>query len=96
MCDYYARCQIIANHAQTGGGGQQHVKGRVVEAGWAGACLLENPGSPTSRWFDPGVDYMEYGAENIDVEAMAARFHERVVIEHHPSVFWHKALELLK
>ena len=104
MCDYYSRCRIITNHAQTGGGRQQHVKGRVVEAGWAGACLLENVGSPTSRWFEPGVDYLEYSdpasaaaeAQRSDVEMIAAGFRERVTTEHHPSVFWRDVLGLVK
>ena len=36
------------------------VKGRVVESGLAGALLLETKGAPTSYWFRPGLDYLEY------------------------------------
>lgn len=96
-------CQtkLTINNARTGTGEHMQVKGRVVEAGMAGCCLLEMRGSPTSLWFEPGVDYLEYGdvdeaarvAENTPDEVLreiAARFRYRTLSEHHPGVFWGK------
>lgn len=91
MCD----ARVAFNFPESGSGQVSHVKGRVVEAGFAGCVLLERVGSPTADWFERGVDYLEYtdpdsaraAAEGADPE-MARRFHDRVVREHHPAVFW--------
>jgi hypothetical protein len=50
---------MVLNIAYTGSGGRFHVKGRVTEAGYAGALLLEPAMSPTRRWFPPH-SYMKY------------------------------------
>ena len=98
LCD----SQIILNGADNGTGNRQHVKGRVIEAGFAGCCLFESRGSPTNRWFVPGQEYFEYdGAQevanilnsNSDFEITAVRFHNSIVREHHPKVFWGKVLD---
>lgn len=101
MAVFMSNAKIIVNSPMNGSGTGDHVKGRVVETGFAGACLLERAGSPTSRWFRAGVDYLEYtdpdsavvalqaAAENDGhVRTIAERFAARVRTEHHPRVFW--------
>ena len=48
---FIRRCRMILNTSWTGTGLEHHVKGRVVEAGWAKCCLLESAGSPIGDWF---------------------------------------------
>jgi hypothetical protein len=101
MAAFLCRCKVVPNAPESGHQGYDHVKGRVVEAGMAGACLLERTTPATARWFTPGVEYVEYAQmsearnrlewiRNNDAEAqqIAQRFHGRVVREHHPEVFW--------
>lgn len=77
------------------------VKGRVIESGLAGACLLENKGAPTDGWFTPGVEYLEYGdqfeAEQIirrlenepaETQAIGDALRRRILAEHTPKHFW--------
>jgi hypothetical protein len=52
--------KIALNMAWSGMETCLHVKGRVLEYGFAGCCLLENRGSWAKEWFTPGVDYIEY------------------------------------
>lgn len=108
--DLYAslgNCKVSINFAKSNGTGNMfHVKGRVVETGFAGACLLERKNPHTAHWFDPNVDYFEYenlsdavqkiewAKENTSLlETMARKFHDRVVTEHHPSIFWKGVFE---
>lgn len=51
--NFMKRCQIILNVSNTGSGLSHHIKGRVLEAGFANCALLESAGSPISRWFPP-------------------------------------------
>jgi hypothetical protein len=99
MCDI----KVMPNFPYTGTARFLHVKGRVVEAGFAGCLVLELRGAPTDHWFTPGIDYLEYDSVDdlrmileerpVDFELMAARFHDRVVTEHHPAVFWRRVLD---
>jgi len=52
--DFMKRCRIILNISFTGTGHAHHIKGRVLEAGWAGCALLESEGSPIAEWFPEG------------------------------------------
>ncbi len=56
---FIKRCQMVLNIAYTGSGHRFHVKGRVTEAGYAGAALLEPAGSPIRHWF-PASAYIAY------------------------------------
>lgn len=47
---FMRRCRMILNVSYTGSQQAHHIKGRVLEAGWAGACLLEMEGSPIGEW----------------------------------------------
>ncbi len=96
--------KITLNFAQTGTGKYLHVKGRVVEAGFAGSTVLETKGSPLKEWgFVPGEDYFEYeGLEDLVdflknvpdelVEKMASKFTVKMTVDHNPWIFWGKVL----
>ncbi len=99
-------CRMSVSIAWTGTEAATHVKGRVLESALAGALLLETKGSPTSYWFRPGLDYLEYETADdaLDIvrrlerdpeatQAMALSLRERVMREHSPSKFWHRILD---
>lgn len=48
--EFLMHCELVINTPFTGSGHAMHVKGRVVEAGWAGCGLLEMVGSPAWAW----------------------------------------------
>lgn len=92
----------------TGSGQAKHVKGRVLESGFAGCCLLEWVNDATRAWFTPRHEYFEYGsveecAELAEwlahhpriAEDTARALHDRLWREHAPSVFWGKVFERL-
>lgn len=97
-------CQtkLTLNCAETGTGKHLHVKGRVIEAGFAGSVVLEVKGSPLSNWFKPGVDYFEYSTLEDIIQVLnlpdellrdkASRLHQGMVTQHGPEVFWGKVL----
>jgi hypothetical protein len=108
MCTFMCRSKLSVNHWMNGTGDKYHVKGRVIETGWAGACLLERSNPHTSYWFKPGVEFLEYGelkeasrklewvkANSDAAGEIAQRFHERMVKEHHPKVFWGSVFDKL-
>lgn len=76
--DFMLRTKIVVNMAGTGSGKATHVKARVIESAYAGACLLEPKHSPTSRWFKPSphrlgcpdYDYIEYSSSHHLVEIL--------------------------
>ena len=97
MCDFYKNCKIVLNYAWTGSGARRHVKGRAIEAGLAGAVLLEPYDSPLRIWFEPGVDFVEWtnvedasaAIKNGGVnEAMADRFKAKMLANHTAQIFW--------
>lgn len=47
-------CQMIINVSASGTGTTHQIKGRVLEAGWAGCALLETEGSPIANWLPQG------------------------------------------
>ncbi len=56
---FLTRCAMLLNFSHTGTGRRHHMKGRVLEAGWAGCALLESKGSPIGEWF-PEDCYITY------------------------------------
>lgn len=93
--------RLVINVPFTGSGRAKHVKGRVVEAGMAGAALLEWRNPATASWFTPRYEYEEYGSldECIDMAKwlvsrpgrlrdMAEALRARVLREHSASRFW--------
>lgn len=98
-CDYLTHCRISLNIAYSGSEQTMQVKGRVVESAIAGCCVLETKGSPTSEWFEPGVDYLEYESSGQAVaiinsltveetQGFADRLRAKVVDKHLPRMFW--------
>ena len=51
---FMRRCKLALNVSLTGSGLTHHIKGRVLEAGFAGCALLEPEGSPIGEWFPEG------------------------------------------
>jgi hypothetical protein len=109
LCEFYSDCRIVWNLAHTGSNARRHVKGRVVEAGLAGAVLVEPSDSPLGQWFETGVDYLAWGdleeaakwirhiLDNPSAgEAMAGRFHKKMVEQHSAKAFWEKVLWTVK
>ncbi len=105
-CEYMQECRLTLNTPWTGSGQALHVKGRVLEAGLAGSCLLEFYEAPTNLWFKPNVDYVEfqhaghaielvhYFAKNSAAsEIFGRRLREKVLTEHTPIKFWIKVLK---
>lgn len=103
-CEYLRYCQCVINVPFSGSNAAKQVKGRIVEAGWAGAAVLEWKGAPTEQWFEAGVDFEGYAGlgdledsvhailEDPDrmVEAMAASLAKRVRSEHTPEIIWNQ------
>jgi hypothetical protein len=103
VADFMGDCKIIVNHSMRGSGQGGHVKARVVETGWAGACLFESNNSHTRKWFSN--DYVEYldvddiiaklnhFRNDASLEHLANKFNCTVSKQHHPKVFWHDVFE---
>jgi hypothetical protein len=105
-CDYMTKCRMSLNIAHSGTEATMQVKGRVIESGLAGCCLLETKGAPTSEWFRPGLDYIEY-ADQFEAEQIIRRLeHEpeatqaigeslraRLLAEHTPAKFWKRIFD---
>lgn len=100
-CEYLSGARMSLNVSFAAMEMAKQVKGRVLESGLAGACLLELQGSPTSEWFTAGHDYLEY-TQTSDVrnhiermkrepgmtQEIGFRLRKRVLEEHSPKQFW--------
>lgn len=107
-CRFLGHCRISVNIAYTGTEAALHVKGRVLESAFAGALLLETKGAPTSYWFRPGIDYLEYSTpdeaqkivrelanEPEKTQAIAFSLRSRALAEHSTAIFWGRIFEHL-
>jgi hypothetical protein len=103
--DFLSHCRVSVSIPFTGTGMHRHVKGRILETGFAGATLLEWQNDATRAWFTPRFEFHEYSSieECADMaewlaghpkigEETAKALNERVVREHHPRVFWDNVL----
>lgn len=105
FAEFLKLSRISVNVPFTGSQTARHVKGRVLESGFAGCCLMEWKNDSTRHWFAPRSEYFEY--ESVEecaelaewlshhpkiAEETARALTERVTREHHPSVFWEKVL----
>ena len=101
MGAFMGRCKAIVNCPMNGTGDGDHVKGRVIETGFSGACLFERKNEWTARWFKPGEEYVEYAdwkdaykkvqwAKQNDeqVRIISRNFYHAVMAKHAPAVFW--------
>jgi Glycosyl transferases group 1 len=108
MAAHLCGLKIVANIPTRGSGHGVHVKGRVIETGLAGACLFERANPVTARWFEPGVEYMEFSdpedcvrllqwarEHDSELQAMVRAFYTKVHDKHHPRVFWARVFERL-
>ena len=101
--EHLQNSRVIVSVPFTGSGQARHVKGRVLETGFTGGCLLEWKNEATAAWFEPRRDYWEYNSVEECTEyaewlskhpriaqEMAASLARRVFEEHRPEVFWNK------
>lgn len=108
-CQFLKQCKAVVSVPFTGSTVTTHVKGRVLEAGYAGTALLEWANPATAAWFTPRADYWEYsGVENCLEECewlvghpkicedMAKNLHHRVTTEHSPEKFWTAVFDRVK
>lgn len=75
--DFMMSCKIIVNAAGSAGDRSKHVKGRVIEAGLAGCCLLEEAGSPIHEWFSYNCFFTYDSPEDCEKQI-------RVLLNYHP------------
>ena len=103
------QCRAVVNVPFTGSTATTHVKGRVVEAGWAGAALLEWKNDATRAWLTPRYHFWEYeGVEDCIeqcewlkghpkiAEEMAKALHNEVITRHDPLSFWTVVFDRVK
>lgn len=97
---FMRRCKMVVNIPVSGSGRYMHVKSRIVEAGLAGAAVLEHAQSPAHNWF-PGalIPYsdeasLRAGAQVEEAERIerAAKLRAAVLAEHMPGKFWGRVL----
>lgn len=106
MAKFLCDCRAIINCPANGSGNRDHVKGRVIEAGWAAACLLERENKCTEAWFQPDeyvsytdvedcIQKIEWTREHPkEAEAIGERLRAAVATRHHPDRFWGKVFDL--
>lgn len=100
--------KMVVNMALCGSERATQVKARVVEAGLAKCCLLEEQGSATARWFVPGMDYLEYrdpeelikiveriSHEPYTIKKHATHLHNKIIMHHSPRVFWKRVFDAI-
>ena len=102
---FLRRCRLCLNFSKTGSGHRHHMKGRVLEAGWAGCALLDPSGSPFDRWFpqDARIPYANAHEAAVlvneltdaQIEHAARRLSEAVAARYHPSMIYGEILERL-
>lgn len=105
-CRFILQSRMSLNIPHTGTESKYHVKGRVIESGLAGCCLLEIAGSPTNKWFAPDREYLEYASMDQlrgyirdlrdspeETQLRGERLRERILAEHTPQIFWAKVLD---
>ena len=59
--DFYRRCEMTINTSWAGSGTVHHMKGRLLEASFAYAAILEMAESPIAHWFPEG-SYFTYSS----------------------------------
>lgn len=104
--DFMMECRLTVNVPISGSDTSRQVKGRVLEAGLAGTCLLEHESSAAQHWFTPHEDYVVYRtreeaaelsrellADIPRMEAIAQRLQRKVRENHSPAIFWAKVFE---
>lgn len=103
---FLRRSKMVLNISFSGSGHAHHIKGRVLEAGWAGCCLLESEGSPIAEWFPEGswITYKDplEAAEIIrtlddaTIESCARKLSEAVRAKYTPSRIYGEILSRVR
>jgi hypothetical protein len=102
---YMKRCRILLNVSFTGSQQAHHIKGRVIEAGWARCALLEHEGSPIHKWF-PKDCYLTYrdpreaadiarSLTDEQIDRMASRLGEEIRMRFTPQHIYGEILQKL-
>jgi hypothetical protein len=68
-CDFLRLCKAVVSVPFTGSNATKHVKGRILEAGCAGAALMEWKNPATASWYTPRQDYWEYESIEEGIES---------------------------
>ena len=103
--NFLKRCRMLLNISYSGTGHAHHIKGRVLEAGWAGCALLESEGSPIGEWF-PSDCYITYrhpkdaaqiiaDLPDAEIDRMAQRLSEEVRRRFSPELIYGSILNKL-
>lgn len=101
---FLKRCRMVLNVSYTGTGHAHHIKGRVIEAGWAGCALLEFSASPIADWF-PSDCYVTYrdpveaaeimrDLDDATISRLARRLSEEVRSRFHPAMVYGEMVRL--
>jgi hypothetical protein len=104
--EFMMECRLTVNVPISGSDNSRQVKGRVLEAGLAGTCLLEHESSAAQHWFTPHEDYVVYRTKEEAVELsrellsdiprmqeIALRLQRKVRENHSPEKFWARVFE---
>ncbi len=99
---FLRRCKMILNMSWTGTDQGHHIKGRVLEAGWAGCALLESYGSPIGDWFPKDCYFMWKDAKDVaeiihdaddkEIQKCASRLSEEVKKRFTPKMIYGEIL----
>lgn len=100
---FITSCQMLLNMSGTGSRATDHIKGRVVEAGWARCALLEPLTSPIHEWFpkDCYFSYKDVGEAatlirdltNEQIEERVVNLAEYTRANYHPRQIYGSILE---
>jgi len=103
--NFLKRCKMILNTSWTGTGHAHHIKGRVLEAGWARCALLESHSSPIGEWFSEDCYFtwrsakeaaeIIHDASDKEVAEKAKRLAEEVRERFTPKQIYGKMLSLI-
>ena len=104
--DFLRNSRVSVNAPFTGSGAARQVKGRVLEAGLAGTCLIEHEASAAKNWFTPHEDYVVYRTKEDAAalakellsdlpraQAIALSLQRKVREQHSPEIFWRRIFD---
>ena len=97
-------CQVTINMSSSGSGVVHQIKGRVLEAGWAGCALLESVGSPIADWLPENSYFLYDDVSHVkrllktltteQIEESAAVLSQYVRANYHPRQIYGEILDL--
>lgn len=102
--DFLKNTKFVVNASGSAGDKSHHVKGRVLEAGMAGCCLLEDNKSPIGNWFSEDC-YFKYNEpwdcemlirellDSPEAERRALNLAKEVREKYNPEKLWQQIFE---